>query len=68
MKDLVVDRSAFDRAKTPAWTQAQTAAEGQQVVLLGWVQTVRDLGSLLFIDIRDRYGVTQAVARVLRAN
>ena len=36
---------------------------GQDVVLLGWVHRVRDLGSLVFIDLRDRYGVTQIVAR-----
>ena len=36
---------------------------GQQVVLLGWVHRLRDLGSLAFIDIRDRYGITQVVAR-----
>jgi aspartyl-tRNA synthetase len=34
---------------------------GQQVVLLGWVHRVRDLGSLLFIDVRDRAGVTQVL-------
>jgi aspartyl-tRNA synthetase len=34
---------------------------GAEVVLLGWVHRVRDLGGLLFIDIRDRAGVTQAV-------
>jgi aspartyl-tRNA synthetase len=36
---------------------------GEDVVLLGWVHRVRDLGSLVFIDLRDRYGVTQVVAR-----
>ena len=36
---------------------------GQQVVLLGWVHRLRDLGSLAFIDIRDRHGITQVVAR-----
>jgi aspartyl-tRNA synthetase len=43
---------------------ALTAADvGQDVVLLGWVHRLRDLGSLVFIDIRDRHGVTQVVVR-----
>jgi aspartyl-tRNA synthetase len=43
---------------------ALTAADvGRDVVLLGWVHRLRDLGSLVFIDIRDRHGVTQVVVR-----
>ena len=34
---------------------------GTDVVLLGWVQKARDLGAILFLDVRDRYGVTQVV-------
>ena len=43
---------------------ALTAADvGTDVVLLGWVHRVRDLGSLVFVDVRDRHGLTQVVAR-----
>lgn len=34
---------------------------GKSVVLEGWVHRRRDLGGLIFIDLRDRYGVTQVV-------
>ena len=34
---------------------------GQSVTLSGWVQTVRKFGSITFIDLRDRYGITQAL-------
>ncbi len=34
---------------------------GEQVVLKGWVDTRRDLGGVIFIDLRDRYGLTQIV-------
>ena len=32
---------------------------GQQVTLSGWVQTIRKFGSISFVDLRDRYGITQ---------
>jgi aspartyl-tRNA synthetase len=50
-------------ARTHTCGEIRAADIGREVVLLGWAHRVRDLGSLVFIDLRDRYGLTQLTAR-----
>jgi aspartyl-tRNA synthetase len=50
-----------DLARTHTCGALRVEDVGADVVLLGWVHRVRDLGGLLFIDVRDRGGITQVV-------
>ncbi len=41
--------------------ELRVAHVGSSVTLSGWVQRIRNLGAMTFIDLRDRYGITQVV-------
>jgi len=50
-----------DLKRTHMCGAIRVSDSGKKAVLMGWVHRRRDLGSLLFVDIRDRTGVTQIV-------
>lgn len=51
----------MDTYKTHTCDEISLTDVGKKVRIAGFVQTIRDLGGLVFLDIRDMYGVTQVV-------
>ena len=62
---IPIERINFAAQTTPDMLRTNNCGEltianvGSKVTLCGWVQRSRDLGGMTFIDLRDRYGITQ---------
>ena len=51
----------MNKFRTHTCSELTIDSSGKDVVLSGWINKKRDHGNLLFIDLRDHYGITQCV-------
>ena len=51
----------MNKYRTHNCSQLREGDIGKEIILSGWLHSKRDHGNLLFIDLRDHYGITQCV-------
>jgi len=47
--------------RTHSCNELRITDVGKQVRLAGWVQKIRNLGKMVFLDLRDEFGITQII-------
>ena len=56
-----MSESIYGMKRTHRCTEVSVANVGETVTVMGWVNKRRDLGGVIFIDLRDRSGILQVV-------
>ena len=51
----------MNKYRSHHWNELRKKDVGNKVLLSGWINKKRDHGNLLFIDLRDNYGITQCI-------
>ena len=51
----------MNKYRTHYCNQLTRSNSGEEITLSGWINKKRDHGNLLFIDLRDNYGITQCI-------
>ena len=51
----------MNKYRTHTCGELDISNKGQKIILSGWINKKRDHGNLLFIDLRDNYGITQCI-------
>ena len=51
----------MNKYRTHTCNELTKKNNGQEIILAGWINKKRDHGNLLFIDLRDNYGMTQCI-------
>ena len=54
--------------RTHTCGELRLSDSGKTVTLSGWVQRIRDKGGMIWIDLRDRYGITQLMVEEGKTN